>query len=180
MMDSFRCFILLAASAFVMLSFPITGIAQSFGSAFADMGDNDQPVNIEADRLEIIDKQKTAILTGNVKVIQGTTIVHGREMLVYYLRSEEKEQTKSGIERIEINDGVAIRSREGRATADKAVINLITNEATLTGEVRLSQDGSFVEACSLWVDLETRNTKLNHLCKERISIITNSSNGEDQ
>ncbi|MEM9277825.1 MAG: LptA/OstA family protein [Pseudomonadota bacterium] len=154
--------------------------AQSFGDAFTGVGDNDEPVNIEADRLEIIDKQKMALLTGNVRVIQGTTVVSGKEMRVFYLRKEGGGQTKSGIERIEIDGGVAIKSDDNEATANKAVINLAKNEATLSGNVFLSQGGNIAKACSLWVDLETRNTKLNHGCSERIVIVTKPRNEETQ
>ncbi|MGI9352101.1 MAG: LptA/OstA family protein [Rhizobiaceae bacterium] len=152
------------------LGVPVT-TAQSFGDAFAGVGDNDEPVNVEADRLEILDKQKTAILTGNVRVIQGTTVVTGKEIRVFYLRKGERGKTKSGIDRIEVNGGVAIKTDENRATADKATINMMENDATLTGNVVLSQGDNIAKACSLWVDLETRHTKLNDTCNERIVII---------
>ena len=154
--------------------------AQSFGDAFGGVGDNDEPVNVEADRLEILDKQKTAILTGNVRVIQGTTVVTGKEIRVFYLRKGERGKTKSGIDRIEVNGRVAIKTDENKATADKATINMMQNDATLTGNVVLTQGDNIAKACSLWVDLETRHTKLNDGCGERVKIVTVPENGEDE
>ncbi|MEM9332113.1 MAG: LptA/OstA family protein [Pseudomonadota bacterium] len=167
--------------ALLIVLLSVSGLsAQSFGGAFSSLGDNDEPVNIEAERLEILDKEKVAILTGNVRVIQGTSTVSGKEMRVFYLRGKEREKTRSGIERIEINGGVAIKSDENRATADKAVIDLVENVATLMGNVNLSQGDNIAKACSLWVDLETRNTKLNHACSERVVIVTTPPEEETQ
>ena len=154
--------------------------AQSFGDAFSGVGDNDEPVNIKADRLEVIDEQKIAILTGKVRVVQGTSVVTGKQMRVYYLGKEEKSQTRSGVEKIEITGGVAIKSDENEATADEAIINLINNAAELIGNVHLSQGENIVKACSLWVDLETRHTKLNHSCNERIYIVSTPRDNEEQ
>ncbi|MEM7215476.1 MAG: LptA/OstA family protein [Pseudomonadota bacterium] len=154
--------------------------AQSFGDAFTGVGDNDEPVNIEAERLEVIDREKTAILTGNVRIIQGSTVVSGREMRVFYLRKGQKGQTKSGIERIEITGNVAIKSEKNEATANKATIDLIENSASLTGNVNLSQGDNIAQACSLWVDLETRKTRLNHTCDSRIVIIAAPQSGETE
>ena len=75
---------LMAAFMLVILSAGNSSMAQSFGDAFVGVGDNDEPVNIEAERLEVIDKQKTAVLSGNVKVIQGTTVVRSKEMRIFY------------------------------------------------------------------------------------------------
>ena len=115
-----------------------------------------------------------------MKVIQGTTVVHGTEMRLFYLADNKQTQTKSGIERIEISGGVAIQSSDNAATADSATINLVSNVAELTGNILLSQGETMAEACSLWVDLSTRHTKLNHTCDERIKIYTRTPDGEAQ
>src|SRR6185295_15711885 len=43
-----------------------------------------QPVQIEAARLEVRDKQKVATFSGNVKVVQGDTTMHCKTLVVYY------------------------------------------------------------------------------------------------
>src|SRR5690349_5818247 len=64
---------------------PSSGRAQSFGAAFAgfDSGSND-PIQIEADNLEVRDPEKLAIYSGNVKVRQGATLMETPELKVFY------------------------------------------------------------------------------------------------
>ena len=44
----------------------------------------DQPVKIQADKLEVRDKDKIATFTGNVHVTQGDTEMRSRVLVVYY------------------------------------------------------------------------------------------------
>ncbi|MFO1204266.1 MAG: lipopolysaccharide transport periplasmic protein LptA [Burkholderiales bacterium] len=50
--------------------------------ARADISDRDKPINLEADRMEIDDAKKVAILTGNVVVSQGTLIIKSDRMVI--------------------------------------------------------------------------------------------------
>ena len=45
---------------------------------------NDQPIQIQSDKLEIRDQENKAEFTGNVKVVQGTTTLQAGKMVVYY------------------------------------------------------------------------------------------------
>ena len=50
-----------------------------------------QPVNIEASRLEVRDKDKVATFTGNVKVVQGDTTMHCKVLVVFYEKKDEAQ-----------------------------------------------------------------------------------------
>ena len=53
--------------------------------SFAGLSKNsDQPIDIESDVLLVHDSQKTATFKGNVKAVQGTTILHSNELEVHY------------------------------------------------------------------------------------------------
>ena len=43
-----------------------------------------EPVQIEASRLEVRDKDKMATFTGNVKVVQGDTTMTSKTLVVFY------------------------------------------------------------------------------------------------
>src|SRR4029078_4535782 len=59
--------------------------AQDFGAAFSDFDTgSDNPIQIEADRLEVHDPQKRAIYSGHVRVRQGETILEAPELRVFY------------------------------------------------------------------------------------------------
>ena len=58
---------------------------QGPAGSFAGLSKNsDQPIDIESDVLLVHDSQKTATFKGNVKAVQGTTILHSNELEVHY------------------------------------------------------------------------------------------------
>jgi len=62
---------------------PATGMGPA--GSFAGLSKNsDQPIDIESDVLLVHDAQKTATFKGNVKAVQGTTILHSNELEVHY------------------------------------------------------------------------------------------------
>ncbi len=134
---------------------PMAANAQSFGDAFGGMGNNDEPIQIEADKLEIIDTQNTALLTGNVTVVQGKTILKARTIKVYYLKPSESNKSNNGIRKIEASSKVAVRSGDNHVTADKATIDMVTEFVTLSGNVLISQGNNIVKGCQASVNLKT-------------------------
>lgn len=140
--------------------FPAATFAQSFGGAFDGMGDSDEPIQIEADKLEIIDNENTALLTGNVSVVQGTTILQAKQIKVFYLRGKEADHSKSGIKQIVASGKVAVRSKDNRATADNAVVNMVTEIVTMNGNVFLSQGNNIAKGCKVTVNLKTNVSEI--------------------
>lgn len=143
----------LAFCFLMMLAVP--GLAQTFGGAFQGMGDSEEPIQIEADRLEILDNENTALLTGNVSVVQGTTILKARKIKVFYIRGDQGEQTQSGIRLIEATGKVAVRSQDNTATADTAIVDMIDEIVTLNGNVFISQGNNIAKGCTVIVNLKT-------------------------
>lgn len=129
--------------------------AQSVGGAFKGMGNTDEPIQIEADNLEIIDNQNTALLTGNVSVVQGSTIFKASRIKVFYARGKDAAKSKSGIKRIEASGKVAVRADDARATADKAVIDMVGEVVSLSGNVYMSQGKNIATGCLVTVNLRT-------------------------
>lgn len=144
----------------LMLWAPVPAIGQQLGNAFKGMGDNDKPIQIEADKLEIIDNENTALLTGNVNVVQGDTLLKARKLTVYYLRDNERGKTNSGIRKIVASGRVAVRSADNHATADKATVDMLTEFVTLSGNVLISQGSNVVQGCKVTVNLKTNVSKV--------------------
>lgn len=58
---------------------------QVFSSlAYAKPGDNQQPIHVEADSLEVRDNDNISIYTGNVKLTQGTLEIHSDLLTLYF------------------------------------------------------------------------------------------------
>jgi len=140
-------------------------------------GGSNQPVHIEANTLEIHDKDSYAVFSGNVVVQQGDSTMRSREMKVHYegsLREGQKATTEKPapdqqtvrndasqrIRRIEAIGGVIITNKDQKATGDFGVFDMRTNTATITGNVVLSQGPNVMRGERLVVDLKTGHSKL--------------------
>src|SRR3954452_18428691 len=86
--------VLFAISGLALLAAASTGHAQNFGAAFTgfDTGSND-PIQIEADNLEVRDPDKLAIYSGRVKVRQGNTVMEAPELKVFYTGNPTAAET---------------------------------------------------------------------------------------
>ena len=144
--------------------------------------DRNEPVKIEANSLEIHDKDRYAIFSGNVMVQQGDSTMRSRDLKVYYegsLRNVQKGE-KGGkddnaapaaaktvtndpaqrIRRLEALGGVIVTNKDQKATGDIGVFDMPTNTATITGNVVISQGPNVMRADKLIVDLKTGYSRM--------------------
>jgi lipopolysaccharide export system protein LptA len=146
-----------AALAFAVFA-PQSGRAQDFGAAFAgfDTG-SDEPIQIEADRLEVREPEKLAIYTGNVKVRQGETVLEAPELKVFYTgEPTTKGAPGAQVARIEAGPKVNVRSNDQTATGDTAVLDMTKDLVTMSGNVILTQGPNVVRGARLVVNLKTK------------------------
>ncbi|MCL8381187.1 MULTISPECIES: LptA/OstA family protein [Xanthobacter] len=125
----------------------------------------DQPVRINADGLEVRDKDKVAVFSGNVLVTQGDTTLRSKDLLVYYEGSMNEQaggtpQTgtdpaqKGQIKKLEATGGVVVKTKEQTATGDSGVFDMKTNTVTMVGKpVVLTQGPNVIRGQKLVVDL---------------------------
>lgn len=141
---SLTCALLAHDDAFAAASNPV---AQSgFGTS------SKEPIQIDADTLEVFDQDQRAIYQGNVIVKQGQTTMKAAKVTVYYDRrgatplgakaasapqADIKEDTT--VRKVEAEGGVAVFSQDQVATGDRAVYDRTTDIVTMTGNVTLSK-----------------------------------------
>jgi lipopolysaccharide export system protein LptA len=106
-------FVLTAALAFAALR-PRRAQAQgkktrgSGDSALGGLGgDSKEPIKIDADKLDVLDKENRAVFTGNVVAVQGETTVRCTVMTVFY----EAVATVSRVALVAAGDGSGSRAR---------------------------------------------------------------------
>ena len=132
---------------------------------------NDQPIQIQSDKLEIRDQENKAEFTGNVKVVQGTTTLQAGNMTVHY-RGEGTSVTNGNadIEKIDVTDKVFLSSGAQQATADKGTFNLDAQVFVLEGDrVVLSEGQNVFVGCKLTVQMNSGEAKLDS-CGGRVQI----------
>lgn len=169
---TWRVLVIVAA---ILLGYAAPASAQNFGGAFEGMQDNKQPIQIEADRLEVEDKKGTAHFKGNVNVVQGSTILKAGSLRVYYFSGKNDTGLNNKIKKIEASGGVAVRSNDQNATADSAVFNMQAETVVMKGNVVISQGPNIATGCVLRVDMKTGAGKLEP-CKKgggRVRILLN-------
>jgi lipopolysaccharide export system protein LptA len=127
------------------------------------------PVKIEANALEVRDRDKTAIFMGNVVVSQGESTLRCKELKVFYEGDTLTGQTQKSaavgtsaqrIRRLEAAGGVIITAKEQKATGDSGVYDLRANTMTLNGNVVVTQGQNVMQGDRLVVELATGTSRL--------------------
>jgi lipopolysaccharide export system protein LptA len=182
MMKSARNSWTLVARAILLVA-GLTGIAyaqssmQGVPNAMQGFSQNrDQPIQIEAARLEVRDKKKQATFIDNVKVVQGDTTMTSKTLDVFY---ESKDQGttpapvsktaknapmqqsapgptgSSSIKRLEAKGNVVVTQKDQVVTGETAIFDTKTNLITMTGGVVLTQCKNVLRGDRLFVDMTT-------------------------
>lgn len=135
--------------------------------------DPNAPVDIAADRLEMIDAKKIAVFHGDVQAQQGDFKVRTAELTAHYSGSaglgnlaggqreagntaiaERTPQPAAKLTRLKATGKVVVTSKNGQsATGDWADFDVPANTVTLGGEVLLSQGRNVVRGTRLLIDL---------------------------
>lgn len=121
-----------------------------------------KPVRIEANTLEVRDKEKVATF-GNVHLSDVT--LRSKRLVVYYEQNAVASTAPSSqagavgdqqrIRRIEAKGGVIVTRNGQTATGETAVFDMASNTVLLVGNVVITQDRNVVRGDRLAVDLTT-------------------------
>lgn len=137
---------------------------------------NGEPIQIESDKLEVLDAEHKANFIGNVNVKQGSTLMKAARMTVVYAQDGSgSDATGSGnIQRMEVSGGVYIKSNDQIATGDLGTFDMDTEHLMLTGkEVVLSQGKTALKGCKLTVDMKSGRAEVNACAGERVIMLIN-------
>ncbi len=167
-----------------------------FGSL--NLSDSKDPVQINADKLEMRDQDGMAIFTGNVSVVQGETVLKSGKMTVFFNKSDDKQGKSggksaasaqagglgaAGIDHLEVSGKVYLKSGTQIATGDAGTYDAKSQTMTLTGKKVVLSDGDNVATgCKLTANTGTGKAFLES-CKGqegRVSIILSPKNAQEQ
>jgi lipopolysaccharide export system protein LptA len=133
------------------------------------------PVKIEANSLEVRDKEKVAVFMGNVVVVQGDTTMRCKELHVYYegnalgadprqnvpaTKTQQKKESAQKIKRLVAIGGVIVTAKDQKAVGDKGIFEMATNMVTLDGNVVITQGQNVMHGEKLVVNLTTGTSRL--------------------
>lgn len=131
----------------------------------------DKPVQISAASLEVRDKEKVAVWSGEVKVVQGDTTMRSKTLTVFYDGDQGQggaaksattmRQATPGpggnqqIRRLEAKGSVIVTQKDQTVTGESAVFDMKSNTVTMGGGVLLTQGQNTLKGERLTVNLTT-------------------------
>ena len=127
------------------------------GGGFAN--DPKQPIEIEADALEVEDARHSATFTGNVLVTQGEVRMRADRLVVFYASS--RAGGGSGIERIRATGKVHMTAPDDQsASGDWADYKVESRQIEMGDNVLLRQGENVIRGARLHVDLDSGKARV--------------------
>lgn len=119
--------------------------------------DSKLPVDVEADRIEVQDRQDRAVFSGNVRIRQGDLAINAARLRVAY-----RKGAGQGLEilRIDADGGVQVNSPSENARGDYGIYDLEKRIITLIGTVTLNRGDTTVRGQRLVMDLNSGRSTL--------------------
>lgn len=183
---------IVAAPLGISLIIPVSAYAQDAGNSAVNglkLSNSKAPVKIDADKLEMRDKEGIAVFTGNVVVAQGDALLRAGKMMVYYNKADKNAAPQaepasagvggldsSSIDHIDISGKVYLKSGTQVATGDTGRYDAKNQVMVLQGQKVVLTDGdNVVTGCKLTAHLDTGRANVESCrsgqTKGRVSII---------
>ncbi len=164
------------------LALPAAGPAraQTFDTGFAQLaGDSGEPIEIEADELEVRDTEGVAVFSGNVTVRQAGAALQTQELTVHYVRDRTGEGGGAEAAALEpgqnqeiarlVAYGRVLVTAEGQAaTGDRGFVDMQGRTMEIAGNVTLTQGANVVTGDRLVVDLDNGKARVESQSRVRV------------
>lgn len=148
----------LSAALLCLATFTTAAMAQSFATEFESFSSSGQPIEIEADQLDVNDSEGLAHYKGNVNLRQGEAHLKTAELRVFY--DNQNSGSGQNIKRIVAAGEVVLRSGNRTVSGDTAVVEMNDDTVTLTGNVVLVEGPNVLRGDRLTVDLKTKKARV--------------------
>ena len=137
-------------------------------AGFGTLGSNKEPIKIDADRLDVFDRDSRAVFEGNVVAVQGDSTMKCTTLTVHYEQRRGADGQPvatpaaqggapgdSAIKKIDCRGPVTIVSKTQVATGDNATFDRVGNKVRLLGNVALSDGPNVSRGEKIVYDLNT-------------------------
>lgn len=151
-----------AALLALLLGAPAPLLAQGLTTSALKGLDSKAPIDVDADRIDVLDSQNQAIFTGNVRVRQGNLTLEADRIKVAYSRAATSGKGGGDpvIQRLDADGNVRLATPSERATARFAIYDVSKRILTLVGNVVLTQGSTKVQGNRLTIDLASGRSTL--------------------
>ncbi len=136
------------------------GAYAAVGDMFSGAGSR-QPIEIEAQALEVLQQEKKAIFSGQVRAKQGNVNLKADKMTVFYSDKTEKSAgANNAITKIEVAGNVLLSTPQESASGSYGVYDTVRNLIVLEGNVVLTKDRNILKGNRLDFDIDKGHSKL--------------------
>lgn len=120
-----------------------------------------QRVDIESNKMEIIDAKNKAIFTGKVVAKRGDVTLHAQKLVVDFVKEKDKEgKEKNKVTFLYATGEVLIITSKQRITGKWARMDVKADKAVVGGNVVVHQDKSVIKGDRLNVNLKTDHSEM--------------------
>jgi lipopolysaccharide export system protein LptA len=159
-------------------------------------GGGKEPIKIDADRLDVFDRENRAVFAGNVVAVQGDSTIRCSTMTVTYKRGKDapgkdapgkdakadakaadaeappaRNPAENGIQKVDCAGPVTVVQKDQVATGDHAVFDQDAKRIVLTGNVVLSQCQNDTRGQRLVYDMNTGRANMDPVAGGRVSAL---------
>ena len=158
MTSPFRAGTLIAGVAGLCMAPADVLYAQTRGQVLPGSKSN-QPVDIDATKLDYFDKQQKLVYKGGVVASQGDSRLKASMLVIYLLPKEDGDAAgpagNAQVRRMEASGPVTMTSKDQVGTGDSGIYEKADNKVTLIGNVTLTQGPNVTTGDRLVYDLAT-------------------------
>lgn len=142
--------------------------SQQRPGALGNLGSSKEPIKIDADRLDVFDREGRAVFTGNVVAVQGDSTIRCSVLTVTYEQNRGGAQGgtrpassspgaggDSAIKHLDCKGPVTVTSKTQTATSDNAEFDRQANRVVMTGNVALNDGPNVTRGDRIVYDLNT-------------------------
>lgn len=128
--------------------------------AFQGLGvSSDQPIQFEAESLEVREQDRLAIFSGSVVVRQNETVLKTNKLTVFYAGENTGEGAQQ-VRKLEADGKVLVSSGPQTASGDAAVFDTEANTIVVTGNVVLTQGENVIRGPRLVININSGQAKM--------------------
>ncbi len=144
---------ILSALMFTATAFPLAAQTVDTSVAAAE-AKTPREVDVEADKMEILDEKKTVIFTGNVRGKRGDVSLTSDTLTVLYVETPVSGgENKTEVTQLDAKGKVKIVTPKQTVTGAWAKMDVKANKVTVGGDVKVVQGTSVISGAQLFVDL---------------------------
>lgn len=148
--------------AFFIVGIALAAGAQAATNPLAGSANNNEPIEINADTLEVFQEENRAVFTGHVVAIQGKARLKAEKMNVFYSSAPDDGKKKStapagqgAIDKIEVTGNVFLSTPQETASGETGLYDVKNQMIHLNNHVVLTRDKNVLKGDKLTYNFTT-------------------------